>query len=146
MKKFYHYITWVLFLWVMVGSLIIVYFQNIDGVILNKPITFSVDTQKLKVDKQVYRRGDPIFVVFSFCRHRNYTAKTSWRLINDTVIAFPEISANYTKTCFNGKAFIGTIPPYSISGLHHLEGTSALRVNALNTIFINYRTEGFTVK
>lgn len=134
-------------LWVFLGSLPLIYWQSIDGVLINKPITFYVDTQNLKTDKTVYKIGDPISVLFSFCRHRDFTTTTQWKLINETVVFFPELKYTLHAECQKNKyVYIGTIPPYAIPGLHHLEGTTAAKFNPLSTLYYSYVTQDFEVK
>lgn len=138
----------VLFAWVLLGSLILIYFQNIDGVFLNKPLTFNTNEQALVTDKTVYRPGDTIRIKNSVCRNRDYIAHTTWRLYNETVITFPDQGTKLGgKGCVTDKWFeVGKVPPYAIEGVHHLEATSAVTVSKFKTIYYYFRSVDFYVE
>lgn len=143
-----HALGYALFCWLILGWGFLIYMQNIDGVLIRKPLTFSVDTQNLHTDKAVYRRGDPISLEFSLCKNRSYTAQSTWRLINETVVTFPTMGTKIaTVGCVKDKWFlIGVIPIYAVSGIHHLEGSSVVTLNPLHQIFYQYRSVDFTVE
>lgn len=142
-----HILTYGLLAFVVLGSLTLVYCQDIDGVYVNPPFTFHTDEQALKTDKTVYHRGDPIYIVNSLCKNRNYSAATTWRLVNETVITFPEQGARLSSVgCVENKQFfIGVVPPYSIVGTHHLEATAAIMLNRLHTVYYEFRSQDFQV-
>jgi hypothetical protein len=90
MKRFAHALTYFLVGLFVVGGGIIIYFQNIDGVLLRKPITFTIDANALQTNKPEYHIGDTVYLKIGYCRHRSYAAKTQWKLVNETVVFFPE--------------------------------------------------------
>lgn len=123
------------------------YNQTIDGVFINKPITFQVDTQALKTDKTAYHRGDEVSVLFSYCIHRGYRASATWRLIDDTVITFPEKDVVATPGCkTNVLVPIGQIPPYAYLGTHHVTDSVAITLNAAHTIYYEFKSADFQVQ
>lgn len=145
MKKLFHGTVWVLFFWVMLGSSILIYYQNIDGV-WNPPITFGMDPQNLKTDKLEYKPGDSVSVQFTFCRHRAFTADSQWKLVNEIVIFYPQQSFILKPECQTGRwVKIAEIPANSLTGLHHLEGVTIAHVNALRSINYIYKTQGFNI-
>lgn len=141
---------YILFYFVIFGSLYLIYMQNIDGVYLNKPFTFAenIDPQNFKTDKEVYQRGDPLYIIMSACKNRNYTAEITWRLINATVITFPSTGSRIVSIgCIKDKAiFIGIIPQYAVLGTHHLEETAAIHLNGIHTIYYQFRSQNFLVQ
>lgn len=140
-----HITTWILTVWVVVGSLVIVYYQSIDG-LWNPPAIFKVDINNFKTDKEIYHTGDAVSILTSYCRTRDFEAHTTWRLINATQITFAEKVSQMTKGCTTDKwIVIGVIPPYAYSGTHHLEGITAIKVNPLKTIYLNFRSQDFQV-
>lgn len=135
-----------LFAWFILGTVYLTYMQHIDGHYVNKPITFTVDTQNLHVEKLRYAPGEEIRVFFSYCRHRNYTTRSTWKIINETVVTYPEKTAVLKPECVtNRPVAIGSVPQYAVKGEHHLEGVTQITINPLNVIYINYRSEPFTV-
>lgn len=140
-------ITWFMFAWILLGSAYLIYLQSIDGVLLNPPATFYVDLQHFQTDKTVYQRGDSISIFTSYCRNRAFEARTTWRLINATQIIFAEHISQMIPGCTTDKwAVVGVIPSYSLSGEHHLEGITAITLNPLHTIYLNFRSEDFEVQ
>lgn len=140
-----HYLTTILTAFVVVGSLVLIYYQSIDGT-WNPPVTFSVDVNKLETDKTVYHRGDPVYVEFSYCRHRSFTATSQWKLVDDTIIPFAAQTYLLRPECkTDNYVFIGIIPPYSLIGTHHLEGETLAHINSLRTISYDYTTVNFQV-
>lgn len=146
MNRFLNLGIWLLLGWVVVGSLIIVYYQDVDGVLFNTPITFSVDVQNLKTDKAVYHAGDAISVQFSYCRNRSFTASSQWKLVDDVETIFPESKYVLNPECIKDKwVLIGIIPPDTIEGTHHLEGSTQAQVNSLRTVYYEYRSQDFQI-
>jgi hypothetical protein len=139
-----HYILLFLIVWVVFGTAIIIYYQQIDGT-WNPPITFKVDVNKLKTDKAVYHVGDTVSVYFSFCRHRPFSATTQWRLINDIEIPFAPSSFILPVECLDKYVTVGTIPPSVVLGMHHLEGTTGAEINPLRVKYYNYKTADFNI-
>lgn len=143
----FRYATYFLFAWAMLGSAVLLYFQNIDGIVINKPLTFYVDTQNFKTDKAVYHRGDTISILTSVCINRAYRGEVTWRLINETVVTFPTSYKVNSVGCLKDKVVaVGTIPPYAVEGTHHLEGSLALHINAINTQYMNFKSVNFEVQ
>lgn len=136
----------ILFGWFIIGSLVLLYYQNIDGVYVNKPISFSVDTQALQVNKPSYRAGDTIDVLFSYCRTRDFTTLSTWKLINEFVVTYPETRTVQKPECVTNRwVAIGVVPPDAIAGTHHLEGTTEIQLNALHSVYVDYRSVNFQV-
>src|SRR3978361_1256107 len=105
-----HYLLVFLIVWVVIGTATIIYYQKVDGT-WNPPLTFSVDTQALQTDKTVYHIGDEVYVRFAFCRSRNFTATTQWRLVNDIVIPFTPVNYVLSPQCVDKFVLEGIIPP-----------------------------------
>ncbi len=140
-------ITHLLLYFVLVGSLTLIYYKDIDGTVTGIPITFRVDQLNLKTDKAVYKAGDTVSVFTSHCRNRSYSIDTSWKLVNETVITFPEKTAVATKGCTLDKWIpVGEIPAYSHLGVHHLEAVMAIKVNGIHTVYVNVRSQDFQVE
>lgn len=138
--------TNILLAWVILGSFYLIYVQQIDGHYINIPISFQVDTQNLQIERPVYHSGDTIRTLFSFCRYRNYTTKSTWKLVNEIVITYPETSTVLKPECVTNRWItIGVIPPDAIPGAHHLEGVTQIQLNPLNSVYINYKSEEFQV-
>lgn len=147
MKTFFHYSVHCLIAFVLLGSLIVTYYQSIDGDMVNKPVKFNVDPLNFKTDKSVYKKGEAVSILTSYCRLRNFESHTTWRLINSTQITFAEKVSQMTVGCTIDKySVVGVIPPYAYSGVHHFEGVTAIKVNPLKTIYINFRSQDFTVE
>lgn len=146
MRNIFRIITWLLFIWVIGGSFVLMYMQNIDGVLVDKPATFNVDIQNFKTDKEVYHRGDTVKIYTDYCRNRSFEARTTWRIINATQITFPEKVTQNTAGCTKNWIAIGDVPFYAVSGVHHLEAVSALKISPIKTIYINFRSQDFNVQ
>lgn len=123
-----------------------------DGTSLRQLFIISIPGRRccilaLQTDKATYHAGDTIYIINSVCKNRNYSAHSTWRLVNETIITFPDQGTKLSTTgCFKDKTFpIGVIPPYSIPGLHHLEGTAAITVNQFRTIYYTFRSVDFDV-
>ncbi len=146
MKKMYHVCVFILFAWVMAGSIIIFYLQNIDGVLVRKAIVQNNDIQNLETDKPAYHLGEPIFLHLSYCKYRQYQAETTWRLINKTVITYPTKNSGVSSLgCKDVWAKVVEIPSYATLGTHYIEGQSAIHVNAFRTVYINFKSKAFDV-
>lgn len=132
----------------IVGSGLLYYYQNLDGTVFNPAITFKVDQHALLTNKQVYHQGDNIFVYNSLCKNREYEARTTWRLYNETVITFPDQGARLSSIgCVDNKLFlVGTVPVYTVPGRHHLEATTAIKINRFRTIYYSFRSVDFYVE
>lgn len=123
------------------------YESTLDAVFF-PPLTFSVDEQNLKTDREVYAPGDTISIQNSLCKKRNYTAKTTWRLLNGTVVTFPDQGSKVaTIECVKDRWFaIGQIPLYATKGTHHLEAVTAITLNSYKTVYLNFKSQEFQVQ
>lgn len=123
------------------------FYMNVLDAALFPPITFLADQQNLKTDKTEYHAGEFISIQNSFCKNRNYAAKTTWRILNGTVITFPDQGSHVSKTeCVTDRWFtIGQIPVYAAVGMHHLEGTTEVQVNSQKKIYLNFKSQEFNV-
>lgn len=122
------------------------YVQKIDGEIVNKPATFNVNILNFKTDKEIYHPGDVVKIYTDYCRTRSFEAKTTWRLINATQITFAEKITQNTPGCTQNWIAIGVVPTYAVNGTHHLEAVSALILNPLHTVYLNFRSQEFQVQ
>ncbi len=143
-----HIITYILFSWIVLASFFLFYMQHVDGVFMRKPLTFHMNPMEVSTDKAVYRRGDMISLRFSLCRNRDYTAESTWKLVNETVITFPAQGTKVlTNGCFTDKYFpIGRVPEFAVNGTHHLEGASVVTLNPLHQLFFKYKSVDFVVE
>lgn len=132
--------------WVLLGSLFLTYYQNIDGT-WNPPFTFYIDKNNFKTDKTEYHRGDAISIFTSFCANRNFQTMTTWKLINEFQLTFAAKPLHtIQKGCVKDKwIVIGQVPEYAVFGIHHLEGVSQNVINPLKTIYVNFRSVDFKV-
>lgn len=123
------------------------FYMNVLDAVIFPPLTFHVDQQRLKTDKMSYNPGDTISIQNSFCKNRNYTALTTWRLLNGTQITFPPTGSKVSSVgCVTGRWFvIGQIPVYATKGVHHLEATTEIQVNSQKKIYLNFRSQDFQV-
>lgn len=126
------------------------YLTYIDGTIINPAITHYNDTKKLETDKATYKRGETVKVRFSYCKFRQYEAKVTWRIVNQTAINFPEKTSNVATVGCKGVdepywVPVAVIPETATPGPHVLEAVNTLKVNSLRTIFIEFRTVEFQV-
>lgn len=145
MKKAYNCILIANIIIVVFGGLYLSYLQNFDAY-MRPPITQNNDIQNLKTDKLVYHIGEGVKVYLDYCKHRQYEAITTWRIINETVITFPpKISGVAPVGCKKIWAEVIVIPERAVLGVHHLEGTSEIKANALKTIHIDFRSKEFEV-
>lgn len=149
MKLFQNYAAISLIGFVLIGSLFLTYMQSIDGVFIFKPAIFDkgIDIRHMKTDKEVYHRGDIVSIYTSYCRTRNFEAKTTWRLIDTYQITLAEKDTVNTVGCTKDKWIpIGPIPQYAVMGVHHLEGVSLLVLNGVHTIPITFISQEFQVQ
>jgi hypothetical protein len=139
----------ILFTWVMLGSLVLIYFQNFDGVIVHVPLTLKVDALTLKTDKPVYKPGDTVYVQISFCKNYEYTSTTSWNLVNSIIRPFPAKAYTIPVGCVGPEWFpvvkIPTDDAFVGDGIYHLEGTTQIEVNPLRTVYYYFKTENFQI-
>jgi len=146
MSKTLYWSNIILTFFVVAGSFVVAYFQYIDGSLVRKPITFGVDIKNLQTQHEMYRPGETVRLKFSFCRHRSYELTSNWKIVNATIVFFPEVRLVVTPACIEDKYVeIGHVPFTTVPGPHHMEGTSAVKVNNLRTIYIDYRSEEFQV-
>jgi len=133
---------------ILVGSAVLYFYQNLDGTAFFPVFTFKVDQLALKTDKPVYHPGDNIFIFNSLCKNREYEARTTWRLYNETVITFPDKGTQLSSIgCFDNKKFlVGIVPPYALPGVHHLEGTTAIKISRFRTVYFSFRSVDFLVE
>lgn len=143
-----HFTLNFLLCFVLIGSLYLIYIENIDGVYINQPFTLYVNGQDFKTDKQIYKKGDEVSIFTFFCKNRPYTTQTTWRLVDDIVTTFSDQTSKIsTIGCLKNKyVSIGKIPPYVISGTYHLEGSSEIIINPLHTMYYSYRSQDFQVE
>lgn len=121
--------------------------MNILDAIIFPPVTTFTDQMNLKTDKTTYNPGDIVSIQNSLCKNRNYTAKTTWRLLNGTVITFPDQGSRISKVeCVKDRWFvIGQIPLYATKGIHHLEATTEIQINPQKKVYLNFRSRDFEV-
>lgn len=141
----------ILFGFVMVGAAILVYYQDIDGIYVHRPLTLRMDTTNIETDKSVYKAGDTVYVHMSFCKNYEYTSSTAWNLVNSIIRPYPAKSYRVPMGCTNGLIWfpIVQIPTdTAFLGLsqYHLEGSTVIEVNRLNHVVYNFKTVNFTIK
>lgn len=123
------------------------YFNTLDEAIF-PPFTFKTDQMNLKTDKDLYHPGDAVSIQNSFCRNRNFTVVSTWKLFNGTVITFPSSGVKVvTAMCVKDQWFvIGTIPSYATKGTHHLEATAEVQLNPQKKVYLNFKSQNFDVE
>lgn len=150
MNLIYKIFIFIIFSITVFGSIGLIYMQTIDGTLINPPFTFQpgIDPQNFKTDKATYHRGEMVSILTSVCKNRDYTADVTWKLINETVITFPTspTKINSPGCLINKYIPIGEIPMYAVLGPHHLEGTSAVKVNPFHILYFNFRSQDFNVE
>ena len=106
-----------------------------------------VDPMHLETYKSVYYPGDTVSIQTSICRNRDYSARTTWRLFNETVITYPsQVVRILSRGCLRNKWFpVATIPPCAINGTHHLEAVTEIRINPLQTLTYTFSSVVFEV-
>lgn len=146
MKHVFYYANIALLTWIILGSLVLFYYDQVDGV-WNPAITFQTDQMNLRTDKNAYRPGDTISVQNSICKNRNYGIHTTWKLVDDVVISFPDQGTRIVKMeCVKDRWFeIGKIPQFASKGMNHLEAVSEIKINPIKTIYLNFRSQDFQV-
>lgn len=67
------------------------WFYQIDGKIINKPITYRDDINPLNYELEFkeYRRGDTPRYKTAFCKNRSATPTLIWSLANDVLTVYP---------------------------------------------------------
>jgi hypothetical protein len=72
---------------IVFGGAFLVYYEILDGTVMNPPLTFryGVDPLSLQTDKQYYKPGETVSVYTSFCKKRDAKTTTQWAL-SDTVL------------------------------------------------------------
>lgn len=140
MNKYWAWIA-VAFLFVAFGYM---YYQaNIDGRYINKPIVFYVDTMHFKTDKKEYKAGDGISIFTSACRNYPFTADITWRI--DTTVLRSSTQVNPQGCVLDTWFEVGKIPD-NVHGTKTLDGVFAIHINPQNIIYMNFKSEEFTVK
>lgn len=128
------------------------FYGQLDGVYFNKPYIPCVDILNLKVEKPVYHIGETVKYHGCADRTRDYEVRTTWRILNATVITYPDkgiqaVSAGH----FEGLVPVGDIPKYATPGTHHIEGTAEIFLHPSDenkpakTIYIRFRSQDFQV-
>lgn len=132
----------ILFIWLGVS-----FYMNTLDAVLFPPVTTFTDQMNLKTDKTEYHPGDIVSIQNSLCKNRNYTAHTTWRLLNGTVVTFPDQGTRLAKVeCVTDKWFvIGQIPLYATKGSHHLEAVTEIQVNSQKKLYLNFKSQDFEV-
>lgn len=143
------YLAWVVLVFLFGSFGYFYYLNNLDGVVFDKPFTFAdnINISNFKTDKELYARGEPVSILTSYCVDRDFTALTTWRLINATQITFAEKTGVMKVGCVQDRwVVIGVVPAYAVKGKHHLEGISAIKINAVKTIYVKFRSQDFDVQ
>ena len=145
MKTFFYYYILLCITVIITAGIFYFYETQIDGIFINKPITFYTNMQHIPTDKSVYHVGDDIYLKISFCRNRDFTVSAQWSIVNETVVFFPEFTAILKPECVNKLFHVGIVPFSSFLGKHHLEGRTDVLLNPFHTIHFTYRSEDFDV-
>lgn len=147
MRIFGHYAAWLLFSWVMLGGLFLTYAQSIDGVLINKPITYQSDPMNIKLEKHTYRHGDMVRGYISFCKTSSIRAVTSWTLEDGIKVAYPEVAGGLSAGCYDNILFdIKMIPEsYTAVGDAHFIGQAEYKINNLHSVVVQLKTEDFII-
>lgn len=147
--------TYQIFMYAYWGFLVLAFvwmgmqmYDSLDGVYINKPLVFNTDVQNLQTDKKVYHPGDSVSLLWNICKTRNYTSKTTWRLINETVVTFPDQGSKIAGIgCLVNKSItVGEIPRTAVPGTHHLEGVAAVTIDTPKTLYYSFRSQDFQVQ
>lgn len=146
MKSIFYYYILLCLTTIIFSVCFYTYETQIDGIYINKPITFYSDPLNLETDKPIYHRGEDVYIRVSYCRNRIYSANTQWKLINETVVLYPTMTNLLPVQCVKNKLYkTGIIPTTAFLGVHHIEGISEVQINPFNTIFVQLRSVDFNV-
>ena len=142
MKKTFLYLNSI---FIVVGILFLSYLAFIDGVVLNKPITYNGNV--FTTDKQIYYVGDTVKVNIQFCKMRNLEGTVQWALVDTYIYYMPQIKSNVPVGCYTDKYFdAGFITKAIVPGKYHFEGVRKFEVNPLRTVYYNYKTTDFEIR
>lgn len=130
---------------VTLGLALFSYWLFLDAVV-NPPLTFNNDPLNYEIDKQVYKRGENVNVYVDFCKNREATGRTTWRLVDTVQFFFPEKTSSAAPGCYEGWLTIATIPQVVATGTYHLEGTGYVSINPLKEVQYEYKTEQFLIQ
>jgi len=128
------------------------YWYFLDGTYFNPVLTFQSDPLAFQTDKKVYKAGEEILIIFSFCKLREMPAESNWRLVDGIQVTFSQVILSVPTGCYgtlNGKPAyyrgVGTIPRFVDPGVYHLEGLVTFHVNSVRDITFVRKSVDFTI-
>lgn len=126
---------------ILIGSAVLTYLYVLDGSFA--PV---VDVQELRTTKDVYKKGEMLQIISTFCKSRTVDTQYQWKLIDHVVWSFPEQQLETKKGCFTDRVTdIQQIPSVIAPGEYYLEATVFYRINSLKSIEYKFTTNKFKI-
>jgi hypothetical protein len=130
---------------ILLAAMLSYAYMIMDGVVYGVPITF--DSTTLKTSKSVYRPGEDVQAVMSFCKRRDLEASTQWTLIDTYLKIFPEKKSQVATGCYQDKlVVVETIPLDTYPDTYHFDGYITYKINFFSTVRVHLQTQPFEVK
>lgn len=139
---------------IIIGSISLVWYYKIDGVLFNKPLEFHFDTQNVQVEKSEYRIGEMVRIKVNFCKLRNAETVFQWAMVDGRMIFFAEKNAkNLPIGCYPEDpdryilSDVEMIPNEKdlIGDTVRFESTITVTISGDRVIKYKYRTEDFKI-
>lgn len=143
MKLPTHIVMSMLLLFIMAGSLFLVWSFFIDGKIINPPMTF--ESTYLQTDKLEYKAGEIVYVHMSFCKNRAMQGTIQWQLIDTYIRFYPQRFGSVAVGCREITAEAGKITPDAYTDTYHFEALLTYDINSFNRVTIPLITNEFKV-
>lgn len=128
---------------IVLVSLVGMYWYFIDGEYINKPITYQENY--LQPTKDTYTKGEVLFVDWKFCKHTNAVATIDTNMVDGIIWYLPPIEGSRPPGCYDKVDVIGEIPQAIPAGTYHLEITVSYRVNPIKVKTYHITTNKFKV-
>lgn len=150
-KPFWHWYTFVNVAVIIFCGAIFGYWYFIDGVYLGKVIDISIDTQNYPTSKEVYRKGEMVKLLTSFCKYREIPATTYWTLVDGAEVSLGKTESSAKIGCYGKeKPFYYTaakIPDgIELSGKWRLKGMIYWHINPIKDLVLPIQSQEFTIE
>lgn len=106
--------------------------------------TVTVNVQPMKILTPEVKAGGVVRWEIDLCKHTNTPTVIDRRLVDGTVVSYPEKVATAGKGCVVLQV-AEEVPAYVEPGTYYIEEIGSNKVSPIKTVYRKYRTEDFQV-
>lgn len=149
----HHPITTLIF-FIIFGTMYLLWYYQIDGVLFNKPLEFHFDTQNVQVEKSEYHIGEMVRIKVNFCKLREAETTFQWAMVDGRMIFYaPKNAKNLPVGCYPEDqdryilSDVEMIPNEKdlIGDTVRFESTIKVEISGNRIMTYHYRTENFKI-